>query len=155
MVPTTLRRIVVCAAAATWMLAVPGCVKQSDFDAKVLEAASQAEQAAKAEEKVAQLGKDLHALSREVERTRQAKTDAEGRIETLKQKNADLQEQVKTLSQAEEKVAQLQKDLDAAKSQLEKANQAKKDAEAKLKAIEQAVAAMQKQPAPTPGAPKK
>ncbi len=59
MVRTILRRVVLGAALAVWMLGLPGCVKQSAYDAKVAEARDEAEKAAKAEAKAARLEKDL------------------------------------------------------------------------------------------------
>jgi len=94
MVPTMLKRVVVCAALTAWMLGVSGCVKQSEYDAKVAEVRNQAEKSAKAEEKVSQLQKDLDAAKSEVEKAEQAKKDAEAKIKTLEQENADLQKRV-------------------------------------------------------------
>ena len=87
MVPTMLKRVVMCAALAVWMLGLPGCVKQSDFDAKVLEAKNQAE-------KVVQLQKDFDAAKGEVEKLGQSQKDAEAKIKTLEQENADLRKQI-------------------------------------------------------------
>ena len=94
MVPTMLKRVVACAALTAWMLGVSGCVKQSEYDAKVAEAKSQAEKSANAEAKASQLQKDLDAAESEVEKAEQAKKDAEARIKTLEQENADLQKRV-------------------------------------------------------------
>lgn len=95
MIPTMLKRVAVCAALTTWMLGLPGCgVKQSDYDAKVAAVKSQGEKMAKAEDKAAQLQKDLDAAKGEVENSGQAKKDAEAKIKTLEQENADLQKRI-------------------------------------------------------------
>ena len=159
MVPTMLKRIVMCVVLTAWMFGMSGCVNKSDYDAKVAEAKNQADQSAKAEEKAAQLQKDLDAAKGDAEKSEQAKKDAEAKIKTLEQENAELKDQAKTLEQkntglmakAEEKMAQLQKDLDAAKGDAEKSDLAKKDAEAKIKRLEQENADLQKKvPNPVP-----
>lgn len=173
MVPTMLKRIVMCAVLTVWMFGVSGCVNQSDYDAKVAEVKNQGELLAKAEEKAtraeekatkgeeksAQLQKDLDTAKGDAEKSEQAKKDAEAKIKTLEQQNAELKDQAKTLEQkniglktkAEEKTAQLQKDLDAAKGDAEKADLAKRDADAKIKTLEQENADFKKRgPTPVP-----
>jgi outer membrane murein-binding lipoprotein Lpp len=124
MVPTMLKRVVVCAVLAVWVLGMSGCVKQSEYDAKVAEVKDLVEKSAKVGEKSLQLQKDLDAAKTEAE---QAKKDADAKIKTLEQENAGLKE----------KALQVQTDLAAAKSEVEKAVQAKKDADAKVKGLEQ------------------
>ena len=94
MVPTMLKRVVECAVLTVCVLGVSGCVKQSEYDAKVAEVKNQAEKSAKAEEKALQLQKDLDAAKSEVEKAEQAKKDAEAKIKTLEQEKADLQKRV-------------------------------------------------------------
>ena len=67
MVPTMLKRVVVCAALTAWLLGVSGCIKQSGNDARVAELHRQAERSAKAEKQVLQLQKDLDAAKHEVQ----------------------------------------------------------------------------------------
>jgi predicted RNase H-like nuclease (RuvC/YqgF family) len=144
MVPTMPKRVVVYAVLTAWVLGVSGCVKQSEYDAKVAELRRQVEKSAKTEKQVLQLQKDLDAAKHEVEKAAQAKNDLETTIKTMQQDNSDLKDRVKRLSQAEEKMLQLQKDFDAAKleittakHEIEKTELAKKDAEAKIKMLEQ------------------
>ena len=99
MVPTMLKRLGGCVVLTVWMLGVVGCVKQSEYDAKVTEVKSQAN-------KLAKLQKDLDAAKSEIEKAAQAKKDAEA-------ENGDLKGRVKKLSQAEEKLSQLQKDFES------------------------------------------
>ena len=110
MVPTMLKRVVISAAIATWMLGVPGCVKHSDYYSKEIELKNEADKLAKAEEKMSELYKDLDAATSEIEKSEQARTDAETKSKKLEQENADLRRRVEMLAQAEPKAAQIQKD---------------------------------------------
>ena len=123
-----LKRVVVCAVLTALALGVSGCIKRSEYDAKVADLKNQAEKSAKAEAKASQLQKELAAAKSEVEKAEQAKKDADAKIKTLEEEATGLKE----------KTSQLQKDLAAAKSEVEKAEQAaKKDAEAKIKTLEE------------------
>jgi hypothetical protein len=164
MVPIRLKRFVLCAAVAVWMVGLGGCsVKQADYDAKVGEAKELADKSAKAEAKVEKLQKSLEITMSENEQLDKAKKDAEAKNTTLEQENGDLKKQVEKLSQLQKDLdaakgetqkvqqenGQLQKDLAAAKG--EKSQQAKTDAEAKIKTLEQEKADLQKQiPKPEP-----
>ncbi len=145
MVPTMLKRVVVCAVFTVWMCGVPGCGKQSAYDAKVAELHKQAEKLAKTEKQVLQLQKDLDAAKHEARTCTQSKNDLEAAIKTLELNNTGLKDQVSTLERknrtlvasADEKTSQFQKDLDAAKEEIKKAQQAKENTEAKIKMLEQ------------------
>jgi hypothetical protein len=162
-VPTMLKRSVMCAMLVVWMLVAPGCgVKQSEYDAKVAEAKSQAE-------KVSQLQKDFDTVKSEIDRAKQArKKDAEARtkaleqestglkdrVKTLEQENAGLKDRVKTLEQenaglkasGDKTASQLAKDIADAKGETAKAEQARKAAEAKIRVLEQETAELKKKP---------
>jgi hypothetical protein len=127
---------------ALWMVAMSGCVRRSEYDAKVTELKSQTEVLTVAEHKALQLQKDLDAVKNHLQQAPQAAKDAEAKIQSLEKENAALKDQAKKLSEAEVKMSQLQKDLDAAKSQLQQAAQDAKDAETKIKTLEQANAAL-------------
>jgi hypothetical protein len=166
MVPIKLKRVVMCAAVAVWMLGLGGCgVKQADYDAKVGEAKELADKAAKAEAKADQMQKDIDAAKSEVEKAAKLATDAETKVKTLEQENGNLKKQVEQAAQLQKDLdaakgetqklqqenGQLQKDLAAAKGEVEKSQQAKNDAEAKIKTLEQEKADLQKQiPKPEP-----
>jgi cell division protein FtsB len=149
MVPTMLKRVVVCAVLTVWMCGAPGCGKQSAYDAKVAELHKQAEKLAKTEKQVLQLQKDLDAAKREARTCTQSKNDLEATIKTLELNNTGLKDQVSTLERknlalvanADEKASQFQKDLDAAKEEVKeevkKAQQAKESTETKIKTLEQ------------------
>jgi hypothetical protein len=95
------RRVVVCAVLTTWMLVMPGCgVKQSEYDAKVAEAKTQAEKLAKTEEKASQLQKDLASAKSEIEKANQANRDAEAKIKTVEQESTDLKDLIKKAQKA-------------------------------------------------------
>jgi translation initiation factor IF-2 len=154
-VPTMLKRSVVCAMLVAWMLAASGCgVKQADYDAKVAEAKGQAE-------KVSQLQKDLEAMKTEfkseVDKAKQQrKRDAEAKTKALEQENASLKERVKSLEQesaglktgGENTAAQLRNDVATMRGELAKSDQARKAAEAKVKALEQENADLKKKGKP-------
>jgi predicted nucleic acid-binding Zn-ribbon protein len=147
MVLTMRKRCVMFAVLMAWMLVTPGCgVKQSDYDAKVAEAKSQAE-------KVSQLQKDLDTVKSEIDKAKQArKRDAEAKTKALEQDNASLKDRIKTLEQeiaglkatAENAASQLRKDIAAAKNEAAKAEQAVLAAGAKIKALEQENADLKK-----------
>jgi translation initiation factor IF-2 len=140
MVPTMLKRFVMCAMLMAWMLAVSGCgVNQSEYDAKVAEAKSQAD-------KVSQLQKDLDTVKSEIDKAKQArKKDAEAKTRALELENASLKDRVKALEQenaglktnAENTASQL-------RSEVAKAEEARKIAEAKIKTLEQENADLRK-----------
>jgi hypothetical protein len=139
-VTTMLKRSGACTMLLAWMLVTPGCgVKQSEYDAKVVEAKAQAD-------KVSQLQKDLDAVKSEVDKAKQArKRDAEAKTKALEQENAGLKDRVKALEQenaglktnAENTASQLRKDLASANGAAAKSEQARKAAEARIKALEQ------------------
>jgi septal ring factor EnvC (AmiA/AmiB activator) len=140
MVPTMLKRFVLCAMLMAWMLVVSGCgVKQSEYDAKVSEVKSQAE-------KVSQLQKDLDTVKSEIDKAKQArKKDAEAKTRALELENASLKDRVKAL---EQEIVGWKANADNLASQLRnevaKAAEAKKTAEAKIKALEQENADLRK-----------
>jgi myosin heavy subunit len=95
MVPTMLKRVVVCGVLTTWMLVMPGCgVKQSEYDAKVAEVQNQAEKSARAEKKTLQLQKELDSAKGEIEKANQAKKEAEAKLQTVEQDNTDLKDRI-------------------------------------------------------------
>ena len=101
MVPTMLKRVVVCVVLTACMIGLPGCgVKQSEYDAKVAEVQTQAEKSAKTEEKASQLQKDLASAKSEIEKANQAKKEAEAKIKTLDQESTDLKDRIKKLEKA-------------------------------------------------------
>ena len=79
------------------MAAMTGCVQQSKYDATVAELTKQAEKLSQAEQEKAQLQKDLDAMKGEAEKAEQGKNEAETKITTLEQENADLKEQAPEL----------------------------------------------------------
>jgi septal ring factor EnvC (AmiA/AmiB activator) len=133
------------AALAVAVLGASGCVRQSEYDAKVTELHKQTDKTAKAEKQAAQLQKDLDAAKSEVKKGEQARDDLEAKVKSLEQTGSGLKDQVSTLEEknrkllanADEKTSQLQKDLAAAQNEARKAEETKKDAEAKLKTLEQ------------------
>jgi chromosome segregation ATPase len=139
----------------SWMLAAPGCgVKQSEYDAKVAEAKSQAD-------KVSQLQKDFDVVKGDFEKARQEarqsrKKDAEAKIKTLEQENTGLKDRVKALelenaalkASAGSTASQYAKDVATAKGDLAKVEQARKAAEAKIKTLEQENAELKKKSKP-------
>jgi hypothetical protein len=83
------------------MLAMPGCgVKQSEYDAKVAEARTQAEKSAKTEERALQLQKELASAKNEIEKGNQTNREAEAKIRTVEQENTDLKDRIKKSQKA-------------------------------------------------------
>ena len=95
MVPTMLKRVVMCAVLTAWMLGVSGCVKQSEYDAKVAELQPGGKGGEGRGEGVA-TPERLDAAKSEVEKAEQAKKDAEARIKAMEQENAELKDRVKS-----------------------------------------------------------
>jgi septal ring factor EnvC (AmiA/AmiB activator) len=94
-----LKPVAVGAAIAAWMLVVPGCVKYSDYSTKVTELNDKTDKLAGAEYKVSELYTDLDAATTEIEKSEQARTDAEAKGKRLEQENADLKDRLKKLEQ--------------------------------------------------------
>jgi outer membrane murein-binding lipoprotein Lpp len=117
-----LKQLVTFAVAAVWMLGLPGCSKQVEYNPKkTTELRKLEEELATLKKQASQLQNDLDAAKKEIEKSQQAKKEAEATIKTLQQENDGLKEQIKKLSQGGEQVAQLQKNLDTAKAEIEKA----------------------------------
>jgi DNA repair exonuclease SbcCD ATPase subunit len=147
-IQTMLNRMVVFGFIGLWMLASCGCVKQSEYDAKVATLKSQAEKLTKAEETASQLQKDLDEAKSKIATSEQTAKDAQTKVTTLEQEITDLKAQV-------EKLPQLQKDFDAAKAEAKTSAQAAKDAQAKVTTLDQENANLKEQAAKLAEAEKK
>ena len=116
---------------AIWMFGASGCVRQSEYDAKVAELKGQTEQTVKVEQKVLGLQKNLDTAKDDIAKAKQEAKDAEIRIKAFEQQVTDLKTKV------QEQTSQFQKDLDAAKKETEKVEQARKDTEAEIQKLEE------------------
>lgn len=153
-------------ALASSMLAMTGCVKQAEYDAKVAEIKKQGGKLESAEKEIAQLRKDIEtakaattkaeidlaqvrgditkAAAAAEAKVKEAVAAAETKGKALADENAALKKEAEKVPQLEQKAAQLQKDLDAAKDVATKSAEAAKSLDAKIKALEQEVANMKK-----------